>query len=455
MDADIGERLEEDPLAIGGLLYLRAQTAALEDQSPDEWAFNAPSLLDVYLDARPNPRVRGFVLGRMFYDPTLPESSTGSTAINPADPGGSSTGTQPLSSLFTAQTRGPRATLDQMWLRFDIARTVYVTAGKQHVRWGTARFWSPTDYLHLRNRNPLDVFDARTGTTLVKLHLPIESRAWNFYGYSVLEDEDNTATVDRIAGALRAEFVVDTAEIGLGVFARRDERAKFALDASFGVWDFDLYGELALRDRRDIDRVRFNPNATFPEPPMPQPWQRPEELADAQLRAVVDAFYPVYRREGYRPQAVGGISYSQKYNDNDVFSIGGEYFYNGLGYDSPKVYPGLVLPHSQELEEPATFFYLGRHYGALFATFPAPFSLDNHTFTLSTLGNLSDQSFVTRLDYSLVLLTHMNFEAFAAAHYGRTAGEFRFGVEDLTLGGFTFTRAPALLDLGIALRVAI
>jgi hypothetical protein len=41
--------------------------------------------------------------------------------------------------------RGPNSLLDQMWIRFDILETVFVTAGKQHVRWGTGRFWQPTD----------------------------------------------------------------------------------------------------------------------------------------------------------------------------------------------------------------------------------------------------------------------------------------------------------------------
>ena len=75
--------------------------------------------------------------------------------------------------LFRPGNSGPHTLLCQMWLRFDIARTVCVTVGKQHSRWGTARFWTPTDFLHIRRRNPLDVFDARTGTgALLKLHLP-------------------------------------------------------------------------------------------------------------------------------------------------------------------------------------------------------------------------------------------------------------------------------------------
>ena len=45
-------------------------------------AFSAPMLVDGYLDARPTDRLRGFVLGRLTFDPTLDESA-GGFSINP------------------------------------------------------------------------------------------------------------------------------------------------------------------------------------------------------------------------------------------------------------------------------------------------------------------------------------------------------------------------------------
>ncbi len=449
------EAAPEDPLKLGGQLYLRAQSTAARGQAPGNWSFSAPSLLDAYLDARPNDRVRGFVLGRMVFDPTLPASASSSESIRAVSATGSTSGSQSLSSLFQQPTRGPTVSLDQMWLRFDVAHTVFVTAGKQHVRWGTGHFWAPSDFLHLRPRNPLDVFDARTGTTMLKLHLPIEAQAWNFYGYLLTENNGPTATLGSVAAAARAELVLGPAELGLGVLGRRSQKAKFASDLSFGVGDFDVYGELALRSGNEIDRVRYDPSAVLPAVATPPSWETPGDAARDALAQVVDAYYPLYRSRGYKPQVVGGAGYTRKYNDNDTFTVGAEYFYNGLGYDSPVAYPGLVLPHSLSLNDSANFFYLGRHYGALYITFPAPFSFDNHTFTLSTLGNLSDQSFITRFDYSLVALTHLRFEAFVSARYGNENGEFRFGVQHLNLGGTDFTRAPALLDFGIALRIAI
>jgi len=167
------EAAPDNPLTIGGQFYLQSRTTALERQDPQDWTFSSPSLLDAYFDARPNQRVRGFVLGRMVFDPTLPpQGSAATTGAGALEPSGATTGAAPLSALSAGQTRGPQVALDQLWLRFDVKHTVFVTAGKQHVRWGTARFWTPADFLHIRRRNPLDVFDARTGTTMLKLHFP-------------------------------------------------------------------------------------------------------------------------------------------------------------------------------------------------------------------------------------------------------------------------------------------
>jgi hypothetical protein len=435
-----------DPLTIGGQLYLRAVSNASQHTDVQNYRLSTPTLLDVFFDARPNDRVRGFVLGRMTYDPIQQNASTGlsNTSATAADTG--TAGSAALSSLFGTQTNSPTVLLDQLWIRFDIDHTLFVTAGRQHVRWGTAHFWTPADFLHLRRRNPLDVFDARTGTTMLKVHMPIESNAWNFYAYGITEGQNGAPSLSTPAGALRGEFVFDTVELGLGAFGRAHERGKFAGDLSFAIGDIDFYSEVAGVNPTNIDRVGYNSSVADPQVDLQTAASDPTALSRS--LQWVDDKYPVYRQHGYRPQIVGGLSYSRKYNDNDTFSIGAEYFYNGLGYDDYHAYPGLVFPHAQDLSNPASFFYLGKHYGALFVTFPSPYKLDLHTFSLSTLGNLSDHSFISRFDYSLVLLTHLRFEAYAAVHYGRKGGEFLL---QLPLVNFPAT----VFDLGIGLQMAI
>ncbi|HET6280260.1 MAG TPA: hypothetical protein VFH73_04815 [Polyangia bacterium] len=431
----------ENPLTIGGQLYLRAQTTAQQNTSPGDWTFFAPNLLDVFLDARPNDRVRAYALGRMSFDPTAAPPVTTMPAVLGT---GTGTGALPGSGFSNiGRGRGPNTLLDQLWISFDVKRRLFVTAGKQHVKWGTGRFWTPTDYLHPVKRNPLDVFDARGGVTMLKLHLPWEQRAWNFYGFAVVEDPvEATGTMSKVAGAARAELVILGAELGLDVFAKNGQRPRFGVDLSTGLGDFDVYVDAGIRFGEDFLTV------TDADP----------SQADLTMR------YHVGRHDGIKTQLTTGVTWSRKYNDNDLFTIGAEYFYNQVGYADRTLYPGLFV--NNENTPLLNFFYLGRHYGALFLALPAPYSWNYTTFTLSTLGNLSDRSFVSRLDYSVTLLTHLSLQAFVGVHYGEAGGELRFVLpaalvplaqQAATMSGTSIDallNAP-VVDLGVALRLRI
>jgi hypothetical protein len=448
----------ENPLQIGGQIYLRAQSSAFQGDAPDRWRLNAPSLLDAYLDARPNPRVRAFVLGRMSYNPTAPPSGGMTTAGGlPVGSMGALAGGSPTGFTTFTAARGPSSVLDQMWIRFDVSQRVFVTAGKQHVRWGTGRFWQPTDYLHLLRRNPLDVFDARQGTSMLKLHVPWEERGWNFYAFGVIEDAlTATDTLRRVAGAARAEIVLGPAEIGLDAIVKRDQKPRFGIDFSAGIWELDVYADVGIRsgqDFRTVAEVTPTTTETCTDPATGQPVPIDP----------LSSHYEVRQLSGVKTQAVGGVTWTHKYNDNDLFTIGAEYFYNQPGIADPNLYPGLLFNTSGQ--QMLNFFYIGRHYGALFMSLPAPYSWNRTTFTLSTLGNLSDASFVSRLDLSQTLLTHLTLEAFAGLHWGNSAGEFRGGfnlpaqtVTDsngicVPIGPQSFP--PVLMDLGVALRMKI
>src|SRR5262249_60698816 len=70
-DAFATGAVKEDPLKIGGLFYSRAFMTVSQDQPFNQSRVSVPTLVDVYLDARPTDRIRAFVLGRMTYDPFL------------------------------------------------------------------------------------------------------------------------------------------------------------------------------------------------------------------------------------------------------------------------------------------------------------------------------------------------------------------------------------------------
>lgn len=351
-DADLGAKAarQDDPLAIGGQLYLRLDAAAPDDAVPGEWNLQSPGLLDVYLDARPNDRVRAYVRGRLAHDPTVDEDAEPS-----APPGGL--------AAFAARER-TRVLLDQLWLKLDLARRVFVTAGRQPVRWGSGRFWNPTDVLSAGFRNPLEPFDVRLGTSLVKVHVPVESLGWNFYALANLEGASDP---EDAGGALRAEVLVGPAEIAAVAAAKRSRPTTLGLDVSSPVGPVDLRAEGAALVRDD--------------------------------------------RTAYR--AMFGLELGLRVFEDDTLYVGFEAFHQNDGGGSLEDYKNRFLAG-----EPIIPLYLGREYAGVYAYLPGPGRLDDHRFVLTALANLSDRSGLVRFDYSLTALTHLRFNAYVMVHAG-------------------------------------
>ena len=178
----------------------------------------------------------------------------------------------------------------------------------------------------------------------------------------------------------------------------------------------------------------------------------------------LSSHYELQTLSGVKTQAVAGINWSHKYNDNDMLVIGGEYFYNQPGYADPHALSGPALQHR---EPPMlNFFYTGRHYAALFASFPAPYSWNYTTFTLSTLGQPVGQ--VVRV--ARRLLGHRahppHLRGVRRCPLRQPGRQFRAGFDipaQTVLGSDGQTCAfypesnlsPILLDLGVALRIKI
>jgi len=297
---------------------------------------------------------------------------------------------------------------------------------------------------------------------MLKLHVPWESKGWNFYGVAVTEDPtDATASLTQVAAGGRAELIILGAEVGIDALFKRYQRPRVGIDLSTGIGDFDVYADVAIRAGDDFSVVYKVPEDQVPtcQPSGTDPATTPPiPLTTAA------ATYGVTRLSGVKTQTVVGANYSRKYNDNDLWTVGAEYFYNQPGYADASLYPGLLSNNTGVPQ--LNFFYTGRHYAALFASFPAPYSWNYTTFNLSTIGNLTDRSFVSRLDYSHTVLTHLTLEAFTAVHFGYKAGEFRLGADfsdqttsnPMTMECVTIPAAsydPLLFDFGVALRLKI
>jgi hypothetical protein len=415
--------LEKDRLQIGGMLYLRSVVGVPERNAKADSRYTSlstPNLLDVYLDGRPNDRVRAFVRGRLRWDPAAGYPSGLTQAL--AD----------LAALMPAGTAAPElpdpnaieASLDQLWLNFDLWRRAWVTVGKQPVRFGVGRLWNPADLVNATRRDPLDFFDARAGVTAVKVRVPLTDDGLNLVVLALL---DRASALERVGGVARLEAAFSTVELGASVAGRRGDDVRAALDVSAGVGDVDVTAEVGGTFLTHTSRHRAG------------------LLAD-------DVFV----------QASLGLSYTFVYNNDDLFILGGEGFWNPDQWMAESQYSGAYasMLTGQPTAAPFRPFYLGRYYGAIYAAAPGPGSWDDVSFTFTTLGNLTDRSFVSRFDTSVQVLTYLTVQAYVQGHYGRKGGEFRFGFDSLTLD--TGSGAPLevpvaypyqLLDVGLNLRV--
>lgn len=409
-DGTSSQKIEipEDPLAIGGQLYLRLATTISDRGGAGEQALSMPNLLDLYLDARPEDRVRGFFSGRLSFDPTVDEGDD-----NPL------TGGRDKVSVL----------LDQLWLKTDIARHVFLTIGQERIKWGATRLWNPNDFVNQRRKDPLTLFDERTGVPMVKVHVPWETL--NFYLVGLFGE---ASRLDEPGAAFRFEAAFGASEIALSGVAGKGRKTAFGFDISTALGELDFTAEVSLTDERDTPKYSGTLDFDTFEVPTSTP------------------------RDAWLPRVAAGLQYAFKPNDDDVMYVGVEYFWNPGGVDDKGLYPWLIIEGDFEP------FYAGQHYLGVSWVVPQPGSWDDSSFTLAGLGNLSDTSFIARFDFSQTVHTKLRLEAYAQAHFGTRGGEFRFALDvpelppipDVLPDGLEAFSipAPAVL-LGLNFRLAI
>ncbi len=95
--------------------------------------------------------------------------------------------------------------LDELCFKWDWGDQLFMTYGKQHLKWGSGRLWNPTDFSAREVRDPFALFDRRLGQEILKIHFPQEKQGHNYY--AVLKFDDMSRN-DDLALALRSEFSV-------------------------------------------------------------------------------------------------------------------------------------------------------------------------------------------------------------------------------------------------------
>lgn len=361
----LADPVQPEVLTLGGFYFQRADMVVSRRATDDATAAQPyfPGLVDVYLDFRPQDEIRAYVVGRLVYDPLDPAFST------------------------------PKTSLDKLWVYFGLFDSIYVTAGRQHVKWGSSRIWNTTDFLRSPNPDPLGVFDLRQGVDMVKVNVPFESLRANLWAYATatLEDTGVTGALPRAryGGAVRGDIAFGTSELIASASFLERRRPRYGLDYSLGIGRLDLNAEVAFVRDSDTRLWRATPEG-FVE------------------RTVT----------GTQVQASAGVAAELRMGDLYRTVLRAEGFYNQLGDDDRR-----LLTWVQSTGDYRAL-YFGRTYGLGQITVTRR-SIYEPSWTLTVLGNLGDPSFLGRLDFGFVR-NNVNVAAFVEAPFGARGGEFRF-----------------------------
>jgi hypothetical protein len=433
-DAFATGEVTDNPLQMGGTFYQRAMGSIEKGVDLGDTPISAPLQFDGFMDARPNDRIRGFVDGRLLYDPTRDSNGNPTAGTSYGSFQTSSTSAAPT-TLFGGSTTGtgnPTVVLDQAWLKFDIDRAVFITAGKQHVKWGTSRFWNPTDFLNTQKRDPLLPYDLRLGNFMVKFEVPLAAKGTNLYAIALVDNPQASSVLGQLGAAFRAETLLGDSEVGAEAAFRNGHAPTFGADVSSPLGPFDIYAEGACL---------MGATTTYG---LPSNIPAGSDLSSIITTSGMSG--PIF-------QISAGVNYSFAWEDNRQATVGVEYFYNEAGYSDAHAYPALIFTGAY------LPFYTGKNYAAIYLTAEGPDAEKHTSYTFSTLANLSDMSFISRIDFSWRFLTYLTFESYVDVHYGTEGGEFNFSLNTptLTYQGTTIAALnipPTYGDIGIALRVS-
>ncbi|WP_147332797.1 hypothetical protein [Archangium gephyra] len=372
---------KNDFLDVGGFFYQRADLAGSRLGTDTQLQPRFPALVRVYLDARPMERLRSFVVGRLVYDPLDVTLST------------------------------PQPGLDQLWFNFDLGRLVFITVGRQQIKWGSSQIWNPTDFLQQPNPQPLEGIDLRTGVDMLKLNVPIAPLGAHLTLIASADLHGPAEDRLRYGGAVRADVALGpTGELGFSASFLQQRRPRYGLDLSMGVGPVDLNAEVALV--RDTD-VRL--------------WER------AGTGFAQRAF------GGPKLLASGGLSTQFRLADLYRVALRFEGFYNSLGYDDRAF---LTLLQS-------TGDYRGLFFGRYYAMGQAIFSRRSSFYPsliFTNVVNVLDRSLLSRVDFSLLVTPSTRIFIFAEVPFGERGSEFLYQpdptvVEDAAPVGLGLFRA--------------
>lgn len=255
--------------------------------------------------------------------------------------------------------------LREFFVDVNIARKIYLRAGKQTLKWGRGYLWNPTDLISEDRKDFEDIDARREGVYGLKMHVPFGT-TWNVYGFL---NASGAETVDEFAAAGKVEVLLPKdIEMAVSMWKKQDYFAVYGLD--FKTYKYSMYwwSELSVSPGDNRHRLEVNELPTG------------LEYVDSQVT------------DEWIPRVCLGFNKSFDFRDlNDRISVTGEFYYNHSGYDDNMLEDEKTRTRFIEggYYEPGNY---GKFYMAFFSSY-REFLSDDMTLNLKAIGNLNDSSF--------------------------------------------------------------
>lgn len=345
---------DNDKFAIGGSVRSDITLYQFEENVRDDY-FRDPFILSLYLDNKFTEDFRFFFRGQISYDGTVGSSNS---SVNP----------------FTNEPeKSTDSQLDELKIQFSIVKSLFVSLGVQKIKWGSGKFWNPSDFLNQEAKSLVEKEDRRAGLHLAKFHLPINES--NFYYIAKFDDESNE--IQDTGHALRYELPLPNSfaigEVSFSYYGKRNQVGRGAGDLSLALGPFDFYFEGSLEKQKE--------NTSF----------------------------------------VSGVSYEWQYSDKNTMIFNFESFTNPGGARDADQYMSMILAKR------FVPFYVAQRYYATSLYLPKPWSLNHTDLNLILIQNQIDQGKYLRFGYFWTGYKALSASLFVGTRIGSEDSEFKLG----------------------------
>ena len=140
---------------------------------------------------------------------------------------------------YNPDTSKTDAYLRELFIDFNIEKSVYFRAGKQVLQWGRCYLWNPTDVINIQKPSFINKVEAREGTYGLKMSIPFGTSV-NMYGFADMYGIDKAGD---IGGAYKLEFLLGNTEMAFSVWGKKHYYPVYGYDFSTRVFGWDILGE--------------------------------------------------------------------------------------------------------------------------------------------------------------------------------------------------------------------